>query len=287
MSSHSYTVAVVKDSFLNGAPWNLTAAEERRFGDPGWYDEEGFHRTNPQHWNYTENISVIQQNASSYARMNVSACFELYNDYWIPQGNVILLVANETVQEPTDDSLLMYVGVIPRSDNWAKNMWALGNGTSEFRARPPPLPVTEWLVGLPKYEVSRCLVQPPEQLRSQCRFQYSPYIMFTVCMMNMIKADIMLSIWVMRRSHFKQRDPRRQILYTLGDAISSFMRTPDLHTQDQCLATKDDYRTHRDWKFNKLDAIDVKADHPRKMSKETLRWWRAASPRRWFILLAA
>ncbi|KAK0383249.1 hypothetical protein NLU13_9162 [Sarocladium strictum] len=290
LSSHSYTVGVVKDSFTNGASWDLANAEDRRFGDPGWYDTEGLDRVNPKHWNYTSRILDLQTSASTYTRLNVSACFDLYNDYWVPQGNALLFVRNESVQTPANDSLLIYVGVVPRSDDWAKNMWALGNGTREFKARPPDSPVKTWFVGSPKYEVSHCLVQPPERLRSECRFEYSPYIMFTVCLMNMIKAVIMLLIWVLRRRQEKQGDPGRQILYTLGDAISSFMREPDRHTRELCLATKDDFRTHRNWKFKEIPLKDVKGytgGHPRAMTETSYRWRKAASPRRWFILLAA
>ncbi|KAH8179484.1 hypothetical protein LIA77_01003 [Sarocladium implicatum] len=293
LSSHSYTVAVVKDSFLDGATWSLTTAETNRFGDPGWYDDEGLDRVNPKHWNYTEKIQMLQDDASSsssYTRMNLSACFDLYNDYWVPQGNAVLLVSNETIQTPADDSLLMYVGVIPRSDNWAKNMWALNNGTREFTAKPPREPVKTWFVGLPKYQVRECLVQPPEQLRSECRFQYSPYIMFTVCMMNMIKAAIMLTIWIHRRRQEKEQDPMKKVIYTLGDAIASFMRNPDTHTEGQCLASQDDFRRHRDWRLREIKASERKSypgPHPRAMNTEPYRWYSAASKRRWIILLTA
>lgn len=291
LSSHSYTVAAVKDSFLDGASWNLTVAEANRFGDPGWYDNEGLDRVNPKHWVYPDKVQTLQDEASTYTRMNVSACFHLYNDYWVPQGNVLLLVKNESVQtESADGSLLMYVGVVPRSDNWAKNMWALNNGTYGFTARPPQEPVTLWFVGPPRYEVRECLVQPPAELRSECRFQYSPYIMFTVCIMNMIKAAIMLFIWVHRKKQEKRKDPKQQVLYTLGDAIASFMRVPDRDTKGQCLASQADFRKYRNWKGLSIDVSQRKGypgPHPREMIVKPLPWRSAASVRRWLILLAA
>jgi hypothetical protein len=292
LSSHSYTVAVVKDSFSQGSPWNLQAAEERRFGDPGWYpfDGEGYERVSPRHWNYTERILGLQDDIKGYDKLNVSECFDLYNDYWTPQGNVVVFVKNESIQTPTDDSVLIYAGIIPRADNWAKNLWALNNGTSEWKAQSPDLTVTTWYLGPPKYEVAYCMVQPPNQLRSECRFQYSPYIMLTVCTMNMVKAAIMLGIWVSRRRLEKEQDPKRQVLYTLGDAIASFMRDPDPSTERMCLATKEDFRTHRDWRFRKIPTWQTKGyegPHPRMMSKKPTRWWTAASVRRWIILLSA
>ncbi|KAK1490984.1 hypothetical protein CTAM01_10477 [Colletotrichum tamarilloi] len=234
LSSHNYTVVVVKDSFLNNASWSLKTAEDNRAGDYGWEDT----RVNPSNLDYEEVVKAIQRNASIYDERNISACFDLYDDYFNPQGNAIILVKNETLQSPPEDSLLLYVSIVPRSDDWSKNMWALGNGTGHFAALSPPKPVTKWFLGPPYYEVSRCIVQPPEGLSANCRFEYSPPIMFTICIMNMIKAAIMLSIWAMRRwQNPRKENQAKEVLYTLGDAIASFMREPCEQTIDMGLAT--------------------------------------------------
>ncbi|KAL0778617.1 hypothetical protein CaCOL14_004875 [Colletotrichum acutatum] len=223
LSSHNYTVVVVKDSFLSNASWSLKTAENNRAGDYGWEDT----RVNPSNLDYEEVVRAIQRNASIYEERNISACFDLYDDYFNPQGNAIILVKNESSQSPPEDSLLMYVSIVPRSDDWSKNMWALGNGTGHFAALSPPKPVTKWFLGPPYYEVSRCIVQQPEGLSANCRFEYSPPIMFTICIMNMIKAAIMLSIWALRRwQNPKKQNQAKEVLYTLGDAIASFMREP-------------------------------------------------------------
>lgn len=116
LSSHNYTVAVVKDSFLSNSSWSLKTAESNRIGDNGW-DE---HRVNPPNLNPQQIIALMQQDAHTYDRLNVSACFNLYDDYFTPQGNVIVLVKNGSVQSPPDDSLLMYVSIVPRSDDWGE-----------------------------------------------------------------------------------------------------------------------------------------------------------------------
>lgn len=291
---------MVKNSFLDGSPWTIKTAEANQAGDNGW-DE---HRVSPPSWNYTDIIEGMQRNASGYEQLNISACFDLYNDYWAPQGNAIVLVKNETVQTPPDDSLLMYVSIIPRDDDWGKNMWALGNGTGNFTAKEPPLPVTKWYLGPPKYEVSRCLVQPPQTLKSRCRLQYSPPIMFTICMMNLIKASVMLCIWLLRRWEDRDKDKGKHVLYTLGDAIASFMCVKDVTTEDMCLATKYDFRTKRTWYMRrKTPAIvplqpvsddqnnppqpsrNPKKHPPREFKEEPKRWRSAASLRRWIVFL--
>ncbi|KAK1961406.1 hypothetical protein LY78DRAFT_617769, partial [Colletotrichum sublineola] len=60
LSSHNYTVAVVKDSFLNGSSWNLETAELNRAGDWGWDDT----RVNPLNVDYEKVIQDMQDAAS-------------------------------------------------------------------------------------------------------------------------------------------------------------------------------------------------------------------------------
>ncbi|KAK1480592.1 hypothetical protein CCUS01_16170, partial [Colletotrichum cuscutae] len=286
LSSHNYTVVVVKDSFLSNASWSLRTAEDNRAGDYGWEDT----RVNPSNLDYEEVVRAIQRNASIYEERNISACFDLYDDYFNPQGNAIILVKNETLQSPPEDSLLMYVSIVPRSDDWSKNMWALGNGTGHFAALSPPKPVTKWFLGPPYYEVSRCIVQPPEGLSANCRFEYSPPIMFTICIMNMIKAAIMLSIWALRRWQNPRKENQvKEVLYTLGDAIASFMREPCKQTVDMGLATKYDFlttRTLRNRFIRSPPTIFQKRPQPRAFEKNPKQWRSSASLRRWVIMLA-
>lgn len=282
----------MKDSFLSNSSWSLATAEANRAGDYGW-DES---RVNPPNLDYETVIRGIQQAAPTYTEMNISACFDLYDDYWKPQGNLIILVKNETLQSPPNDSLLMYVSIVPRSDDWSKNMWALGNGTGNFVALSPPKPVTRWFLGPKHYEVSSCLVQPPEGLSAKCRFEYSPPIMFTICIMNMIKAVIMLSIWVLGRwQDSKRRDKAKDVLYTLGDAIASFMREPCKQTAHMGLATKYEFLTTRTLKNRfvrqppsilKNSENDPAPEPEAQAFKLHAKQWRsAASIRRWIILL--
>lgn len=288
LSSHNYTVAVVKDSFLRNSSWSLETAESNRIGDNGW-DES---RVNPPNFNPQQIIKSMQQDAHTYDNLNISACFNLYDDYFKPQGNVIVLVKNGSVQSPPDDSLLMYVSIVPRSDDWGKNMWALGNGTGKFAAQPPPKPVITWFLGPPHYEVSRCLVQPPEGLSANCRFEYSPPIMVTICVMNMIKAAIMLSIWALRRwQDPKVRPQAKEVLYTLGDAIASFMRTPCKETVGMGLTTKHDFLTTRTRKGHFVRSPpgilrqDGHEPPARAFEPRPKQWRSAASLRRWTCLL--
>lgn len=284
---------MVKDSFLDNTAFNLTVAEEHRAGDYGWDDS----RVNPAQ-NYTKVIYDMQQDAvsGSFEELNISACFDLYDDYWQPQGNGLVFVKNQSAQTSTEGSLLMYVSIIPRYDDWAKNMWALGNGTGHFLATSPDFPVTTWYLGPPHYEVSRCLVQKMDDSAPRCRFEYSPGIMFAVCSLNFIKANVMICVWLLRR--WQNRDKtgqtpeekaqalQDQIMYTLGDAISSFMRQPDVTTKDMCLASKEDFLWKRSYDTKFRNQAPQPSTKPQYWASKSRYWMSSASPKRWIILLS-
>lgn len=264
---------------MDGAVFNLTTAEINRGTDSGWNES----RVNPVA-NYAEIISEMRRDAKSapYLNQTLSQCFDIYDDYFAPQGNVLVFVKNQSVQTPADDSLLMYVSVVPRSDGWGKNMWALGNGTGAWTVKSPPKPVTEWYLGPPHYEVSHCLVQSPALLTTQCRFEYSPWIMWVVCCLNLVKALVMLFIWLLRKWQDDKREKLdEQVLYTLGDTIASFMRTPDEKTRNMCLATRYDFLNKRTWRSRFVKP----PQQPRAFQPKKMRWFSAASPRRWVVLM--
>jgi hypothetical protein len=306
LGSSDYTVAVVNNAFLNGGNWSLAAAESRRQGAPGW----GYDNANPSYLNYQDIIENMQQKvqlydnavsqlnknstaqlssnttAELYTPMNVSVCFNYYDNYWTEQGNVIILVKNESVQTQVNDTLLIYTSIIPRYDDWAKNMWALENGTDSWVANPPAGPVTTWYLGPPNYEVDHCLVQVPTDSAIQCRFEYSPQIMVTICVLNLSKTLVMICIWSMRKwQSKKQRDSQKVVLYTLGDAIASFMRDPDETTKSMCLATRDDFRSRRTLKNRLIREDPNPSQEPREWKNVARTWMAAASVRRWLTLI--
>lgn len=288
---------MVNNAFLSNGTWNLTKAEYRRSGDPAW-DES---RVNPVYLDYQEIITSMQQNASAglYQEQNISTCFETYDDYWTPQSNAVVLVKNQSVQTQTNDSLLIYVSIIPRSDDWAKNMWALGNGTRQFTAISPSDTVTKWFLGTPYYEVDRCLVQNAPAGAVRCQLEYSPQIMVAVCLLNLVKAVVMFTIWLLRRQYKthqesrsgedrerqRKEDAEKEVLYTLGDAISSFVRSPDPTTKNMCLATKYDFMGKRSWKRPLLREAPNPSQEAREWKEVKTSWMAAASVRRWITLI--
>ncbi|KAJ0123786.1 hypothetical protein J7T55_012255 [Diaporthe amygdali] len=230
-----------------------------------------------------------------YMRLNVSACFDYYSHYFTPQGNGFLFVKNQSIQYPPNDSLLLYVSVIPRRDDWAKNLWAFGNGTFPKHAKittSRPSPVKKWLVGKPAYEVDHCLVQQPPWSEKRCQLEYSPWILWACCLSNLIKLLVMISIWFASRRSAAEKGGRRsmsgieQPLCTLGDAIASFMRKPDHTTEGMSTTTMNDFQAPvMSRHFGPRNKQSPHLRGPRPWYPGPKQWRHAVSLERWLWFL--
>lgn len=243
-----------------------------------------------------ETIRAMQVNGTrSYTRTNVSQCFEIYDNYWATLGNVIIVANNESIQGQKDDTLLLYASIVPNSNDWAKDQWARANGTKvSTRARtqaPKVLPINTWYLGPGYYNASYCLVQPPATTAERCRLEYAPGIMVVICIINTVKTIVMFSVWYLRlwdahKRPMAHRDNEDAVLYTLGDAIASFMRDPDMTTVAMCLATRHDFRRKRDARL-RSHLVAKPIVEPREWIKPQSLFWRsAASLHRWIVLLS-
>lgn len=294
LESFDYTIGVVKDSFLNGASFSVDRAQQRAAGDWSFTDDN---RINPPTYDYQSVIedmrSAALNSSSPYIRYNVSACFEYYSDYFTPQGNGLIFVKNESIQTPPDDSLLLWVSVIPRTDDWGKNLWALENGSFPVKGLllSPSAPITQWFVGKPHYEVDYCLLQQTPWSEKKCRLEYSPWILAIVCLFNLTKLSIIFGIWITDRRARRARDKlQHEPLNTIGDAIQSFMRCPDPETKDMCLATWRDFQRplRAPWKRRSGGSGDKKNDPrapPRVWRARQNRWIHATDQRQWIVFL--
>ncbi|KAK3370547.1 hypothetical protein B0H63DRAFT_552594 [Podospora didyma] len=87
LPSNDYTIAVVKDSFLNGSLWNPETALANRgpyFPGTGSHAWNSPLRVDPPSFNSTEIVQSMQVAAMSgkYERRDLASCFALYDDYW-------------------------------------------------------------------------------------------------------------------------------------------------------------------------------------------------------------
>ncbi|KAK8115505.1 hypothetical protein PG984_012007 [Apiospora sp. TS-2023a] len=228
---------------------------------------------------YYTAITNMQEAArnGTYKELSTHDCFALYNDYFAPQGNAVILVQNQSVQSPENGSLLIHVGIVPRSDNWAKNMWAIANGTggwglsallSRSRRGSWDLPAT------------------------------SPLILATVCGLNLLKVGLLFytctSHWNPRWWRAVKRwvrhaetpetgfvgdydETNHQALSTIGDAIASFMRKPDETTEGMCLASSEDFVSHQPLRDSRPDYHTLNRVRPRSFKLQNRRWMHSVS----------
>lgn len=282
MPSNDYVVAVVNDTFLLGGRWNLTAAGERARQDVNWISD-AFPTIPATKWRIPtmtadDTIQAMQANAKSgfYTKMNISQCFQAYNDYWSPIGNLVVVVKNQSIQEQMEDTLLIYTSILPNADDWVKSRWAGANATGTSIGLQ-----YSWHISTEEYDVDYCLAQPPATTTERCQFEYAPGIMAVVCVINAVKTGVMFYVWYARG----RAAGRDQSLYTLGDAIASFMHEPDKTTKDMCLATKDDFLRKRGSKWG-VRRFKEASTEPRAWPIKDSRFWiSAATLNRWIFLL--
>lgn len=111
------------------------------------------------------------------------------------------------------------------------------------------------------HPIDYCIVQ---EVDDECMLQFCLPIMLVVIICNLIKTACMICVVLGEIS---------QPLVTVGDAIASFLREPDPHTKNVCLAGKDVFRQRgRQWQGK-----------PLTWKTERHRWFRAASITRWLV----
>ncbi|CAG8333523.1 unnamed protein product [Penicillium salamii] len=115
-----------------------------------------------------------------------------------------------------------------------------------------------------------CFVQ---QIRDNCMTNLVPDFVAVVIICNVLK--IICLVFVLRIT--RKEDP----LCTLGDAIQSFMKSPDRYTKQCCLATKQDFeepnfRFRNRWDVRRLTIGVI-------WKGERSRWIKAVNPWHWVL----
>jgi hypothetical protein len=129
----------------------------------------------------------------------------------------------------------------------------------------------EWTAGNPenleRYNVQYCMAMKKPQY---CRLQYSLLPTIVVVVFNLVKASVLLYIWL---------EISEIPILTIGDAIASFLRRPDPFTQTGCLLSGTDVRH-----IDRVHPTSIKKKllhRSKRFENERERWGSAASARRW------
>ena len=194
------------------------------------------------------------QQAADWTNLTDEECKKIYSQQFVTGNNNVLAVtsalnATSPVLNSTYPVLQSDTGTFPCSGNTC-NMnflvenWTIivGYGYEDAWAAP----------------IQYCLSQPVE---GHCTLQFSILIITIVLVCNITKLACMMMLLL-----GQQAKP----LVTLGDAVESFLETPDPTTENMCLADKRKFSAKKPWSMTR---------HPYKPKK--LRWFASASWKRW------
>lgn len=252
----AYVVGVVTPNFQEGAPFDLQFTNEFTANAPiptpeiwtsefrgdnfsqkphAFYDllgERGYEL--PRIRAKDEDVLLrLQRKAQSLELMNISSkeCLEMYSNSPPVNYRHVLTVSKST----TSNNSILWFDNLSSSNKSSKN-WMYAYQNVNAYITPPNV----WILGLYAkhndsgwwlngYPISGCLVEHAED---PCLLRYNSSLLIIVLIANIVK------LVAMSATIFQYRQPA---LVTVGDALASFLETPDCATYQMCLTGKDEF----------------------------------------------
>jgi len=210
LTANEYMVAAVTQDFVNGATWTLTGSDA----------------------SHQSLLTEMQQNASSYERLDQAACINEYGVDYLSSRRHALVVVDGQLSDPL-------IGILDWTYSAPENSWICGTtlgpnmtletiSIDDFDCSiPVALSNDTWLMA--NQQVDYCLSL---QVEDQCRLQFAVPIMVAVLCCNFVKLLAMIvTLWKCREPTF----------VTLGDALDDLLEKPDPYTVGMCIATKKEF----------------------------------------------
>ena len=270
LSTQEYNVFLVSKEFPSGSPFNASAG---KFWGSG-YEKTGVEAASAL-------LEEYQRNVTSLKSLSNEVCIKTYTSSIISSNSDVILVSDYS--SATDSFLVSNLDVestvLP--DAYLSTQWTCHMPTyfstvfcSSIHPNPDPLnwsidlgiqyhpnsllPIASFPVN--QTTITGCLSKPVEE---RCKTQFSLAIIITILVCNLIKVACMgVIVW--------RQDP--EPLVTLGDALASFLESPDSSTKGFPLYGRSRFRDSIVWDFNFSG-----------LGSEVPRWYRTVSKRRWII----
>ena len=229
-------------------------------------------------WWFNSVFKGYNANTDRYEDLTPSECIKLYNTAYMFNHRNVFVITKQSSNTKHNNTLLdmIYIGGLSASPrSWLCSYHLAGDIETYLEGGFPCNPrelTTNVTSGLPWWvklttgevvEISGC---KSERTAEKCKVQFSLEIMIVVVCCNFVKAFCMVTAVV------RSREPT---LVTLGDAIDSFLRSPDQSTIGMCFADRRfiDREWRRGWRTQ-----------PRQWKKNGVqRWWTSVSKTRWII----
>lgn len=194
--------------------------------------EECLHKYLPGRQRQYRNLLAVSENArsnSSVVWIYYSSPGENINSTWMCEHGSITSTDGIDSGLVPNTSMSPQVGMIPcdpketlkQPSKWSLGLYSIRNWTYTPHEEV-------WDVG--SHPVSRCLAEP---VTSPCALKYARNIHIVVILANLVKVLVMIA------TMFQYRHPA---LVTVGDALASFLETPDPTTQELCLGRIEEFK---------------------------------------------
>lgn len=252
VGAYEYTGVIVSPEFVGGplynGPLNIWTDNEVIGNSPTLAD-----------------VQRVQADASSFERLNNTACITKYYQALVTDRSDLILVSsslNASNGESTvylsfhDGDFYVDAGEVA---SWMcesySNQTAFENCLDRHEAPDP----NTWEIK--NHTIDYCLSRATPEI---CKVNSSLYLMIIVIVCNIAKLAAMLI------TLFKHKESS---LVTIGDAVSSFMDTPDEVTVDACLISKGDVASGTFW---------TETTHVRTWKRQSAFYFSVVSGKRWW-----
>lgn len=218
LSTHSYTALVVTSDFISGVPFGNTTQEEPNYElDPAEVAEIKEIQSNVS-------ASIQDPSKSEWQEISSTQCREAYSAEILSDRSDVLAVSSTKLPTKSLLHYFTYTAQVEESRNLAS--WTC---TPPFESSMCQNSTADHFQIL-AYPIDHCLSRMKAE---KCQLQFSLPIMIIVIICNLTKAICML---LTLRHRFATP------LLTIGDAIDSFLRRPDIYTRNNCLGDKYSFR---------------------------------------------
>ena len=244
-------MAIVTEDFSTGAAFNVTIDDSFPY-------------------NFTAATTILQNKATtSFQNMSNSECIRAYGSTYVTDRRDVLVVTSVQIDASVGSVLHVQSNDAQLLRNWVCGD-AQGLGCDVARAVGN---ASGWTVN--EMPVAYCLSMKTPEV---CRFEFSLQLLVVVVTCNLLKALCMaFTVW-------KQKTPT---LTTIGDAVASFLDSPDSTTVGRCMMAKADVlKGHWSKKHISSGQAEFVATSATEWLPKHNRWFNAASVKRWVTCIS-
>ncbi|KAH7115539.1 hypothetical protein EDB81DRAFT_286349 [Dactylonectria macrodidyma] len=266
LSTVDYIVGIVNETDSADSTFSLTFNEANRTSEFQYHRHMQYHPDMSSYSEYLEDLKNLWNSARNDELQNLttSECINKYaTAFQTSRGHVLL------VGEPGFDPdwqgipFLKRAVIFQASTGSDAYSWICSNAWIEETCRGSLPTIKKQADDWRPFDtrIKYCL---SKREKERCRLNFSPPLVAIVLVSNALKAAILL---------YTALRPPDEPLFVLGDAIESYLTSPDAFSSDSCLVSADDLRNgiKNDW------------TGPREWFPVKRRWATAVTKRRWMI----